>query len=60
MAHGFDRRRTARALHVHPNTVDLRLERIAQLTGLDTAPANGMWHLRSALIARSYRAQSDA
>ncbi|MCP2293855.1 PucR C-terminal helix-turn-helix domain-containing protein [Nocardia amikacinitolerans] len=56
VAHSLDRRRTARALHVHPNTVDLRLKRTAQLTGLDAAPANGMWHLRSALIARSYRA----
>ncbi|MEU1997670.1 helix-turn-helix domain-containing protein [Nocardia gamkensis] len=54
VAHGSDRRLTARALYVHPNTVDFRLKRIAQLTGLDTAPSKGLWHLRSALVAHSY------
>lgn len=54
VATGLNRRLTARALHVHPNTVDSRLKRIATLTGFDTAPSNGLWHLRSALVARSY------
>ncbi|MGW4718072.1 PucR family transcriptional regulator, partial [Nocardia sp. NPDC004260] len=46
----LNRQRTARQLHVHPNTVDYRLRRIAQLTGLDPADARGLWYLRSALI----------
>lgn len=33
--HGWDRTRTARELHVHPNTVDYRLRRMADATGLD-------------------------
>ncbi|NEW26642.1 PucR family transcriptional regulator [Nocardia cyriacigeorgica] len=56
VATGLNRRLTARALHVHPNTVDSRLKRIAALTGFETAPSNGLWHLRSALVARSYLA----
>lgn len=35
LAHGHDRRRTAEALHVHPNTVDYRLGRIAEACGID-------------------------
>ncbi|MBF6189697.1 helix-turn-helix domain-containing protein [Nocardia beijingensis] len=46
----LNRQRTARHLHVHPNTVDYRLRRIAQLTGLDPADPRGLWYLRSALI----------
>ncbi|MFF0488726.1 PucR family transcriptional regulator [Nocardia sp. NPDC004068] len=49
------RKRTASRLHLHPNSVDYRLKRIAQLTGLDASRASGLWYLRSALIARSYR-----
>lgn len=33
--HGWDRTASARALHVHPNTVDYRLRRMAAATGLD-------------------------
>lgn len=41
LAGGLNRRHTARALHLHPNTVDYRLRRIAVLTGLDpTRPAD--------------------
>src|SRR5690606_17947124 len=43
---------TAKALHVHPNTVDYRLERIAEVTGLDPRNPEGLWRLRSAAIAR--------
>ncbi|MGI5216826.1 PucR family transcriptional regulator [Nocardia sp. CA-290969] len=50
----FNRRRTARALHVHTNTVDYRLQRIAKLTGLDPAEAAGFCRLRSAVLTRSY------
>jgi hypothetical protein len=32
---GLDRRRAAKQLHVHPNTLDYRLQRIAKLTGLE-------------------------
>ena len=31
----LDRRRAAEELHVHPNTLDYRLQRVAELTGLD-------------------------
>ena len=33
--HDLDRRRTAAALHIHPNTLDYRLRRLRELTGLD-------------------------
>lgn len=49
-----NRKRTARILGVHANTVDYRLKRIDQLTGFDPAQASGQWYLRSALVARSY------
>ncbi|MFC9228874.1 helix-turn-helix domain-containing protein [Streptomyces decoyicus] len=35
-------RRTAQALRVHPNTVDNRLARAAQLTGLDPHTTHGV------------------
>lgn len=50
----FNRRRTARALHIHANTVDYRLKRIGQLTGIDPSVAAGLWQLRSALVARAF------
>ncbi|RDI52860.1 PucR family transcriptional regulator [Nocardia mexicana] len=52
---GLSRQRTARQLQVHTNTVDYRLKRIGQLTGLDPAQPSGLWYLRAALIARTYR-----
>ncbi|MFJ1456807.1 PucR family transcriptional regulator [Nocardia sp. N2S4-5] len=54
IAHNLNRQKTARLLHVHTNTVDYRLKRIAQLTGFDPTQASGLWYLRSALVARSY------
>ncbi|MFJ4657159.1 PucR family transcriptional regulator [Nocardia sp. NPDC088792] len=51
----LSRRHTARLLGVHTNTVDNRLKRIGQLTGFDPAQPSGLWYLRSALVARSYR-----
>lgn len=51
----LSRRHTARVLGVHTNTVDNRLKRIGQLTGFDPAQPSGLWYLRSALVARSYR-----
>ncbi|MBB5917531.1 hypothetical protein BJY24_006443 [Nocardia transvalensis] len=51
----LNRQQTARALHVHTNTVDYRLKRVAQLTGFDPTQPAGLWYLRSALVARTYR-----
>ncbi|MFC9898296.1 PucR family transcriptional regulator [Nocardia sp. NPDC127579] len=56
IGNNLNRQRTARLMHVHANTVDYRLKRIGQLTGFDPALATGLWHLRSAMVARSYRA----
>jgi DNA-binding PucR family transcriptional regulator len=48
----LNRRRTARMLHIHPNTVDYRLRRIATLTGLDPAIPSHLPLLVAALAAR--------
>ncbi|WP_134727405.1 PucR family transcriptional regulator [Amycolatopsis nivea] len=45
----FNRRETARKLHVHPNTVDNRLSRIANLTGADPRTAKGLLLLGASL-----------
>ncbi|MBB5912534.1 hypothetical protein BJY24_001401 [Nocardia transvalensis] len=55
ISNNLNRQRTAHALHIHTNTVDYRLKRIATLTGCDPTHASGLWYLRSALVARSYR-----
>lgn len=60
IANEFNRRRTARALHIHTNTVDYRLKRIAQLTGIDPTGRHGLWQLRSALIAKAFAGQPGA
>ncbi|MFB7718760.1 PucR family transcriptional regulator [Nocardia sp. NPDC056100] len=52
LANELNRRRTGRQLHIHANTVDYRMQRIKQLTGLDPALPSDLWQLRSALIAR--------
>jgi hypothetical protein len=49
---GLSRRRTAALLHVHPNTVDYRIRRITQLTGLNPARPTDLQHLGAALVAR--------
>ncbi|SUA79833.1 carbohydrate diacid transcriptional activator CdaR [Nocardia otitidiscaviarum] len=54
IANNLNRQRTARELHIHTNTVDYRLRRIGQLTGLDPTVTSGLWQLRSAIIARSF------
>ena len=51
-SHDLDRRSTAGSLHVHPNTLDYRLRRIAALTGLDPARPTGQQLLAAALTAR--------
>ncbi|MFE6614223.1 PucR family transcriptional regulator [Amycolatopsis sp. NPDC057786] len=49
------RRQTAAALHVHPNTVDYRLRRIADLTGLDPTRLEHVALVSAALAARAAR-----
>jgi hypothetical protein len=52
LEHDLDRRSTAAALHVHPNTLDYRLRRIVELTGLDPSTSRGLQLLGAALAAR--------
>ncbi|MFC4127710.1 PucR family transcriptional regulator [Nocardia rhizosphaerae] len=54
IANNMNRQRTAHVLHIHTNTVDYRIRRVAQLTGLDPTQCSGLWHLRSAMIAHSF------
>ncbi|MFX0578226.1 PucR family transcriptional regulator [Nocardia nepalensis] len=55
IGNNLNRQRTARRLHIHTNTVDYRLRRIGALTGFDPTANSGLWYLRSALIARTFR-----
>lgn len=55
ISNNLNRQRTARLMHIHTNTIDYRLKRVAQLTGFDPTQPSGLWYLRSALVARSYR-----
>ncbi|MCP9943913.1 helix-turn-helix domain-containing protein [Streptomyces somaliensis] len=55
LAHGQSRKRAAAALHVHPNTVDYRLRRVAELTDVDVHSATDVVRLTAALIGRSTR-----
>lgn len=48
---GCDRRRTAQLLHLHPNSVDNRLRRCADLTGLDATQSEEAMVIRAALLA---------
>lgn len=52
IAHDLSRQLTARTLHVHANTVDYRLKRIAQLTGYDPTRPSGLRQLQAAIVAR--------
>lgn len=52
LANDLDRRQTAGALHVHPNTLDYRLRRVVELCGLDASTARGLQLLGAALAAR--------
>ncbi|MFD9126264.1 PucR family transcriptional regulator [Kitasatospora sp. NPDC059571] len=51
LAGGLNRRHTARTLHLHPNTVDYRLRRIAALTGLDPARPADLLRITAAIAA---------
>ncbi|MFC8042594.1 PucR family transcriptional regulator [Nocardia sp. NPDC057353] len=46
----LSRRRTAEQLHIHPNTLDHRLRRVGEITGLDPTDPRQLWYLRSALV----------
>ncbi len=48
----LDRGATARALHVHPNTVNNRFNKIVEITGLDPTSFQGITTLGAALAAR--------
>jgi hypothetical protein len=50
MRTGWDRIRTAHDLHIHPNTVDYRLRRVAEVSGLDA----GDLGQRPAILAALY------
>ncbi len=52
LAHDADRRLTAAALHVHPNTLDHRLRRIGELTGRAPSTARGLQVLGAAVTLR--------
>ncbi|HKE97522.1 MAG TPA: helix-turn-helix domain-containing protein [Actinomycetes bacterium] len=47
----FQRRKAAAALHVHPNTLDYRLRRIHELTGVSPLTSDGANLLSAALTA---------
>lgn len=51
----FDRRKAAANLHIHPNTLDYRLRRVAELTGLSVGTAKGLQMLGAALTIRRMR-----
>ncbi len=51
LRHGLSRTQTAAELFVHPNTVDYRLRRITQLTGLNPNLPGDLQHLRAAILA---------
>ncbi|MEX2290420.1 MAG: helix-turn-helix domain-containing protein [Mycobacteriales bacterium] len=53
----LDRRRAAAALHVHPNTLDYRLKRIVELTGLEPGTTLGLQLLAGALAVRRLAAR---
>ncbi|MFC6154223.1 PucR family transcriptional regulator [Nocardioides yefusunii] len=48
---GQDRRATAQRLHVHPNTVDYRLQRVAEAIGVDPTDSRQAVSLVGAMLA---------
>ncbi|MFZ0039958.1 MAG: helix-turn-helix domain-containing protein [Solirubrobacteraceae bacterium] len=59
-AAGLERRQAAASLHIHPNTLDYRLRRISQLTGLSLTRPRDIACLELSLIALSLEATTDA
>ncbi|MEV3962118.1 helix-turn-helix domain-containing protein [Nocardia sp. NPDC050193] len=60
ITNNLSRKRTAEKLSLHPNTVDYRLNRIHQLTGIDPSRSSEVWQLQSALVARVFRFDSES
>lgn len=60
LAQQQDRRRTAAVLGLHPNTVDNRLARFAELTGLDLASPRGTALAIAALLLHDTAADGTA
>lgn len=54
LANDQHRQRTASELSLHTNTVDNRIKRISQLTGLDPTLPSGLIKLRAAMIALDF------
>ncbi|SNT17610.1 PucR family transcriptional regulator [Rhodococcoides kyotonense] len=52
-----NRKKAAKQLVVHPNTVDYRLKRIEQITGIDPMKSSGLRSLHAALVADSLDAR---
>jgi hypothetical protein len=55
-----DRRRAAALLHLHPNTLNYRIRRVHELTGLDVTTTKGLALLAAALLARQLAAANHA
>jgi len=51
LAHGLDRATTARSLHIHPNTLDRRLDRVESVCGVRLTDVDDLTRLHLALIA---------
>jgi hypothetical protein len=60
LAVDLDRRAAAEHLHVHPNTLDYRLRRIGELTGLDLGRVDDLVLLALAARARAVAARPPA
>ncbi|MBY6351469.1 PucR family transcriptional regulator [Rhodococcoides corynebacterioides] len=60
LGHELNRQRTARHLFVHANTVDYRLKRIGQLTGIDPSIPSGLRYLQAAIVARGLENAKNA
>ncbi|MEU4559516.1 helix-turn-helix domain-containing protein [Actinoplanes sp. NPDC023936] len=56
----LNRRKVATQLHVHPNTVDYRIRRVAVLTGLDVAEHRDLLTLSAALAAHDAESATAA
>lgn len=56
---GLDRAATARALHIHPNTLDRRLDRVEQACGLRLGDVADLTRLHLALIAERLATSAD-
>lgn len=60
MKAGLDRRGAAETLHVHPNTLDYRLRRVEELTGLSASKPDDLALLALALKQRVLRCRSNS